>query len=77
MADHESCLGVRYGRKIDLIFKLNLLHCVLFLRLSRPSSQTFLNCGPLRNFSNGCNGGDVPDVLAYMAKWGLPDETCL
>lgn len=39
--------------------------------------QTFLNCGPLRNLSNGCNGGDVPDVLAYMAKWGLPDETCL
>lgn len=39
--------------------------------------QTFLNCGPLRNLSNGCNGGDVPDVLSYMSKWGLPDETCL
>ncbi|KAG1673687.1 hypothetical protein FOA52_010555 [Chlamydomonas sp. UWO 241] len=39
--------------------------------------QTFLNCGPLRNMSHGCNGGDVPDVLQYMSKWGLPDETCM
>lgn len=39
--------------------------------------QTFLNCAPLRNLSHGCNGGDVPDVLAYMTKYGLPDETCM
>ncbi|GAX80603.1 hypothetical protein CEUSTIGMA_g8038.t1 [Chlamydomonas eustigma] len=39
--------------------------------------QTFLNCAPLINLSHGCNGGDVPDVLEYMAQKGLPDETCL
>ena len=40
--------------------------------------QTFLNCGMLEGLSHGCNGGDVPDVLGFMAKkGGLPDETCL
>ena len=40
--------------------------------------QTFLNCGMLEGLSHGCNGGDVPDVLEFMAKkGGLPDETCL
>ena len=39
--------------------------------------QTFLNCGMLEGLGHGCNGGDVPDVLEYMAKRGLPDETCL
>ena len=36
--------------------------------------QTFLNCGMLQGLSHGCNGGDVPDVLEYMTKFGLPDE---
>jgi cathepsin X len=28
-------------------------------------------------FAQGCDGGDVIDVLRYMTKFGLPDETCL
>lgn len=41
------------------------------------SRQSFLNCAPPKNFSGGCNGGDVIDVLRYMREYGLPDETCL
>ena len=25
----------------------------------------------------GCDGGDVIDVLRYMTKYGLPDESCM
>jgi cathepsin X len=39
--------------------------------------QTFLNCAALRGYGHGCDGGGVGDVLQYMEKYGLPDETCL
>ena len=44
----------------------------------RPSLlQTFLNCAPLEGHSLGCDGGDVIDVVSYMAEKGLPDERCV
>lgn len=39
--------------------------------------QSFLNCAPFHDLSGGCDGGDVIDVLRYMAKYGLPDESCM
>jgi hypothetical protein len=39
--------------------------------------QAFLNCAPFHGLSGGCDGGDVIDVLRYMAKQGLPDESCV
>ena len=38
--------------------------------------QTFLNCAPFHQFSDGCGGGEPADVFDYMNKIGLPDETC-
>nr|AIG56166.1 secreted protein [Achlya hypogyna] len=39
--------------------------------------QSFLNCAPGHNMSNGCDGGEAIDVWRFMADYGLPDETCL
>ncbi|KDO31540.1 hypothetical protein SPRG_22117 [Saprolegnia parasitica CBS 223.65] len=39
--------------------------------------QSFLNCAPGHNISNGCDGGEGIDVWRFMADYGLPDETCL
>ncbi|OQS06233.1 cathepsin B, cysteine protease family C01A [Thraustotheca clavata] len=39
--------------------------------------QSFLNCAPGHNISNGCDGGEGIDVWTFMDKFGLPDETCL
>mmetsp|Transcript_8366 Transcript_8366/g.20755 ORF Transcript_8366/g.20755 Transcript_8366/m.20755 type:complete len:384 (+) Transcript_8366:44-1195(+) len=39
--------------------------------------QSFLNCGPSEGYSGGCDGGDVIDVVRYMAQHGLPDESCM
>ena len=38
--------------------------------------QSFLNCAPYEGLSGGCDGGDPIDVFKYMAKFGLPDESC-
>lgn len=38
--------------------------------------QVLLNCGAYHDYGNGCDGGDVIDVLRYMKKYGLPDESC-
>ena len=27
-------------------------------------------------YSEGCNGGDVIDVIRYMKHFGVPDESC-
>ena len=29
------------------------------------------------SYGAGCDGGDVIDVLRYMSKFGLPDESCI
>uniref|UniRef100_A0A7S0RGQ9 Peptidase C1A papain C-terminal domain-containing protein n=1 Tax=Chlamydomonas leiostraca TaxID=1034604 RepID=A0A7S0RGQ9_9CHLO len=39
--------------------------------------QTFLNCAPQLGYSDGCDGGDVIDVVRYMKDHGLPDEGCM
>lgn len=39
--------------------------------------QTLLNCAAFHDYGAGCDGGDVIDVLRYMARFGLPDESCL
>ena len=39
--------------------------------------QTLLNCAAFHDYGAGCDGGDVIDVLRYMAKYGLPDESCM
>ncbi|GBF97326.1 cathepsin Z [Raphidocelis subcapitata] len=39
--------------------------------------QTLLNCAAFHGMGQGCDGGDAIDVLHYMAKYGLPDESCL
>jgi hypothetical protein len=39
--------------------------------------QTLLNCAAFHEYGAGCDGGDVIDVLRYMAQYGLPDESCL
>jgi len=39
--------------------------------------QTLLQCGPLVNMSNGCQGGEPRNVFEYMHEYGLPDETCM
>jgi len=39
--------------------------------------QSFLNCAPSKGYSGGCDGGDIIDVVRYMTKHGLPDETCM
>ncbi|KAL4539726.1 hypothetical protein Ndes2526A_g02745 [Nannochloris sp. 'desiccata'] len=39
--------------------------------------QTLLNCGAFHDYGAGCDGGDVIDVLRYMAQFGLPDESCI
>ncbi|EQC37066.1 hypothetical protein SDRG_05293 [Saprolegnia diclina VS20] len=39
--------------------------------------QSFLNCAPGHNISNGCDGGEGIDVWRFMSDYGLPDETCL
>lgn len=41
------------------------------------SRQTLLNCGHYEHMGHGCDGGDVIDVFRYMAKFGLPDESCM
>ncbi|CAF0743189.1 unnamed protein product, partial [Didymodactylos carnosus] len=38
--------------------------------------QVFLNCGKARGLGNGCYGGKAYQVLEYMYRYGLPDETC-
>ncbi|EFN53799.1 hypothetical protein CHLNCDRAFT_136485 [Chlorella variabilis] len=38
--------------------------------------QVVLNCGAFHGYGQGCGGGDVIDVLRYMAHFGLPDESC-
>jgi hypothetical protein len=41
------------------------------------SRQTFINCGATRGgFGDGCDGGDAFDIMEYMVRYGLPDETC-
>lgn len=32
-----------------------------------------MNC----SYGDGCDGGDVIDVIRYMTKYGLPDESCM
>lgn len=39
--------------------------------------QVILNCAAFHGWGGGCDGGDVIDVLRYMAKFGLPDESCM
>ncbi|KAI8476356.1 MAG: hypothetical protein J3K34DRAFT_256855 [Monoraphidium minutum] len=39
--------------------------------------QTLLNCAAFHGMGQGCDGGDTIDVFHYMAKYGLPDESCL
>ncbi|KAL6776791.1 hypothetical protein ACKKBF_B30930 [Auxenochlorella protothecoides x Auxenochlorella symbiontica] len=39
--------------------------------------QVILNCAAFHGFGGGCDGGDVIDVLRYMAAYGLPDESCM
>jgi len=39
--------------------------------------QTLLNCAAFHDLGAGCDGGDVIDVLRYMSKYGLPDESCM
>ncbi|KIY94405.1 papain-type cysteine protease [Monoraphidium neglectum] len=39
--------------------------------------QTLLNCAAFHGMGTGCDGGDAIDVFHYMAKFGLPDESCL
>ena len=41
------------------------------------SRQSYLNCGPGRNSSNGCDGGEPASVFQYMKDYGIPDETCM
>ena len=41
------------------------------------SRQTLLNCGAYEGMGAGCDGGDVIDVMHYMQKFGLPDESCM
>ena len=41
------------------------------------SRQTLLNCAAYEGMGTGCDGGDVIDVFHYMAKFGLPDESCM
>ncbi|EFN53751.1 hypothetical protein CHLNCDRAFT_136354 [Chlorella variabilis] len=38
--------------------------------------QVVLNCGAFHGYGEGCNGGDVIDVVRYMKSYGLPDESC-
>lgn len=39
--------------------------------------QSFLNCaGYNKDYGEGCNGGEPPQVLKYMVDYGLPDESC-
>jgi hypothetical protein len=40
------------------------------------SRQSFINCGPSHNLSEGCDGGEPFDVFEYMFRYGLPDESC-
>lgn len=39
--------------------------------------QVVLNCGAFHGYGEGCNGGDVIDVVRYMKHYGLPDESCM
>lgn len=41
------------------------------------SRQALLNCAAFEGMGAGCDGGDVIDVFHYMAKFGLPDESCM
>ena len=36
--------------------------------------QSYLNCGPGRNSSNGCNGGEPSDVFQYMKDVSCVDS---
>lgn len=38
--------------------------------------QSLLNCAAFHDLGGGCDGGDVIDVLRYMTRYGLPDESC-
>ncbi|EIE22506.1 cysteine proteinase [Coccomyxa subellipsoidea C-169] len=38
--------------------------------------QSLLNCAAYEGMGAGCDGGDPIDVFRYMAKFGLPDESC-
>ncbi|PSC75212.1 Cathepsin Z isoform A [Micractinium conductrix] len=38
--------------------------------------QVVLNCGAFHGYGQGCDGGDVIDVVRYMKHFGLPDESC-
>jgi hypothetical protein len=38
--------------------------------------QSLLNCAAYEGYGAGCDGGDPIDVFKYMAKFGLPDESC-
>lgn len=40
------------------------------------SRQSFLNCAHGVGLSQGCGGGEPLDVFEFMARFGLPDETC-
>jgi hypothetical protein len=41
------------------------------------SRQVMLNCGEKRGgFGQGCSDGHSFDVLEYLHRYGLPDETC-
>lgn len=42
-----------------------------------PCTCTRSNCAPPLGYSEGCNGGDVIDVVRFMAEHGLPDEGCM
>lgn len=39
--------------------------------------QVVLNCGAFHSYGQGCDGGDVIDVVRYMKEFGLPDESCM
>jgi hypothetical protein len=39
--------------------------------------QSLLNCGHYEKMGHGCDGGDVIDVMEFMSKFGLPDESCM
>lgn len=47
------------------------------LRHLPPARVLTLGSTCHRRYGDGCNGGDVIDVMRYVKKFGLPDESCM
>ena len=43
----------------------------------RPLIAAPGSCPNPGSYGEGCNGGDVIDVVRYMKHYGLPDESCM